>query len=339
MRVRLATESDRDVLRRLWEEFSAGGPPPPWVEDAARKAWRDIDDSVDQGLAFLFENGGQAVGFAFGLERSRRVVELTDVYVRPEVRKTGVATALIRAFVAAARDHGADVMTVTTGVRNEAARALYEGIGFRAESLNLVAKIEALERGLERMEGPRSHGSIHVQTDDLSAVERGVREFVPRLPGRSRGSVIVPPRNGWTSVYDELCDREPEMRRRLARELSSRMGAVVFALGIEEGVLVRYLLFDRGQVVDEYLSVPEHRGPLPPGDVIGLAANARVLARLTGADPGRIREAAPTARSPSELPPAADLVAGLADAIGLEGGRHGYEAALERPNAVKISRL
>jgi hypothetical protein len=33
---------------------------------------------------------------------------------------------------------------------------------------------------------------------------------------------------------------------------------------------VRYALFDRGGAVDEYASVPEYRGPLPPGDVVAL---------------------------------------------------------------------
>ena len=37
------------------------------------------------------------------------------------------------------------------------------------------------------------------------------------------------------------------------------------------------ILFERGSIVDEYLSVPEFYGPLPPGDVVGLAANPRVV--------------------------------------------------------------
>ena len=47
---------------------------------------------------------------------------------------------------------------------------------------------------------------------------------------------------------------------------------------------------DRGGIVDEYRSVPEFYGPLPPGDVIGLAANPTVLARLTGADPQDVKQ-------------------------------------------------
>jgi hypothetical protein len=91
----------------------------------------------------------------------------------------------------------------------------------------------------------------------------------------------------------------------------------VVALGIEAGAVVRYSLFDRGAIVDEYLSVPEFHGPLPPGDVIALGANPTVVARLTGADPQRVREVARTAATPSELPPAADLLAEIANVLGV----------------------
>ena len=107
-----------------------------------------------------------------------------------------------------------------------------------------------------------------------------------RLPGGSQGSVVLPPRDGWTSAYDELCDREPEMLRRLAKELSDRMGALVLALGVEEGAVVRYIALERGRVVDEYLSVPEFYGPLPPGEVIGAGREPPLDGAADGADPG-----------------------------------------------------
>ncbi len=87
---------------------------------------------------------------------------------------------------------------------------------------------------------------MHVQTDDLDGVIRAVRQFVPRMPGGSKGSVVAPPRNGWIGVYDELTDRNPEMLRRLAREISDRMGAVVLLLGVEEGQVVRFVLSSAG---------------------------------------------------------------------------------------------
>ena len=81
------------------------------------------------------------------------------------------------------------------------------------------------------------------------------------------------------------------------------------------------------EYADEYLSVPEYYGPLPPGDVIALGANPTVLARLTGADPARIRAVAPTGTAPDELPPAEELLRELAQAIGLQGAERGFEGA------------
>jgi hypothetical protein len=209
--------------------------------------------------------------------------------------------------------------------------------GFHEEARIFRAPIELVDRLLAGAREP-SFGSVHVQTDDMEAVVRAVRQFVPRLPGGSAGSVVAPPRDGWTAVYDELCDREPEMLRRLARELSDRMGAVVLLIGVEEGSVVRFVFFERGRVMDEYLSVPEYHGPLPPGDVIGLGANPTVVARLTGAEPGRIREVARTAPHAGELPPARELIESIAEVIGLQGAGHGYEGAEQIPDAAVIPR-
>ena len=251
------------------------------------------------------------------------------------MRIDGVPTEDVLADVLArARANGDGEIVVET--THEAGDAWIRA-GFTELSRTLRGSVEALERHLGAAK-QASFGSIHIQTDDVEAVVRAVRQFVPRLPGRSRGSVVVPPREGWTSVYDELCDREPEMLRRLARELSDRMGAFVLAMGAEEGRVVRYIAFERGRVVDEYLSVPEYYGPLPPGEVIALGANPRVIARMTGADPNEVREAARTARSPDDLPPAAELLTRLAAIFAIEGAEHGYERAAERPDAIVLPR-
>ena len=240
----------------------------------------------------------------------------------------------LRELIAAARKQGAEEVVVET--THEAGDAWIRA-GFLELARVLVAPVDALEAhvGAER---EASFGSIHVQSDDVEAVVRAVRQFVPRLPGNSRGSVVVPPRDGWTSVYDELCDREPEMLRRLARELSDRMGAFVLAIGTEEGRVVRYVALDRGRAVDEYLSVPEYYGPLPPGEVIALGANPRLMARLTGADADRVREIARTARSPDEVPAAHELLRALGEAFGLPGADHGYEEAAGADGVIPIER-
>ncbi len=128
------------------------------------------------------------------------------------------------------------------------------------------------------------------------------------------------------------------MLRRLARELSDRMGAFVLAIGVEEGKVVRYVALERGRIVDEYLSVPEFYGPLPPGEVIALGANPRLMARMTGAETEAVREVAQTGKSPEALPPARELLAGIAGVFSLPGAGYDYAAARERPDAIDLPR-
>ncbi len=241
---------------------------------------------------------------------------------------------VLRELIDAARAAGAERLEIET--THEAGDAWIRA-GFTETARLLEAPVETLESHLGSQKEP-SYGSIHIQSDDVDAVERAVRQFVPRLPGGSRGSVVVPPDEGWTSVYDELCDREPEMLRRLARELSDRMGAFVVTMGVEEGRVVRYIALERGRVVDEYLSVPEYYGPLPPGEVIALGANPRLMARMTGADLESVRAIAKTARTPDELQPPAELLAQLAQAFGIARGAHGYAAAVSAPGVIDVPR-
>ena len=188
------------------------------------------------------------------------------------------------------------------------------------------------------MTRPRRTGRFTSRRTTFDGVVKSVEIYVPRLPGGSKGSVVSQPRNGWITIYDELCDRDPEMLRRLALDISNRMAPVVLLLGVEEEAVVRYVLVERGRIVDEYVSVPEYYGPLPPGDVVGLGANPTVAHRLTGADPARVREVARIAESTSELPPVAELVTELATLLGVEGAEYGYAKARELPGAVVIDR-
>ncbi len=240
----------------------------------------------------------------------------------------------LRELVDAARAAGEDHILIETS--HDAGDAWIRA-GFSEVTRVLTAPVEAIESHLGSEHEP-SFGSIHVQSDDVDAVTRAVRQFVPRLPGHSTGSVVIHPREGWTSIYDELCDREPEMLRRLARELSDRMGAFVVAIGAEEGAVVRYVALERGRVVDEYLSVPEFYGSLPPGDVIAFGANPRLMARLTGADPDAVRETARTARAAEELPPADELLAAIATLFSLPGATHGYAEARGADGAIDLPR-
>jgi hypothetical protein len=230
-------------------------------------------------------------------KRGSRVWFVDVVYVRPEARGRGVGTDLIRA---AAEQLCSDaVLELDVLESNAGARRLYERLGFRTVERTLALEVRP------RREGGPTYGAVHVQTDDVDAVQRNAAKVLHADAQVTLGS-------GWVRV-----DAEPDKLRNLARELSFTSGVAV-ALSVEEGAVVRYLLFDRGSMVDEYASVPEFHGELPPGDVIALGANPTVVARLTNADPARVRAVARTAASPEELPPAEDLYRQIADVFGVE---------------------
>lgn len=336
MSVRRTTSSDRDALHELYAEFFAEWPPPPYYGVELEAELAEVDEMLEGELAFIAERDGEAVGFALARRKEGTWGLLSDIYVRPAARRLGLATELAGAVAQALRETGVTHVVLSVDMKNRIAQAAYERWGFRAQTLTLAAEIDELSAGLADREKGLSFGSVHVQTDDAGAVVRAVRQYVPRLPGASEGTVVSPPRQGWVAVYDELCDREPDLLKRLARELSDRMGAVTLAIGLERGEVVHYLLYERGRMVDEYLSTPTYYGELPPGDAVALGANATVVARLTGADPKEVRSVAQTASTPGELPPGPQLLAAIARAMGIEGAGHSYAEAAELPGSERI---
>ncbi len=339
MSVRRATTGDYEVIASLWQDFDHEFPPPAHqgATDVEQEL-AEVAEILESELAFVGEDDdGLVVGFALVRRTSERLATLTDLYVTPSARGSGIGVRIMREVVATLRDDGVEHVDLNVLATNALARSFYSRWGFREQVIVMAGSIADLEARLGRVESG-SFGSIHLQSDDLSGVETAVRQFVPRLPGGSRGSLVAPPRHGWIAVYDDVCDRDPEMLRRLGRELSDRLGAVALLLGVEQDEVVRMILFERGRIVDEYLSVPEYHGPLPPGDVIGLQANPRVVSRLTGADPEAIRRVAPSATSPADLPPARDLLRDLAAAIGIEGSAHGWADAEDVDGLIRIER-
>ena len=321
--IRPATPDDLPLVRELWLEFEAEVPDAEWREDDSEQDIAALDARVEDGVVLVAEQDGQAVGVAVAAKTGAHVGFLDVLYVRRAARRSGVAAELLRATAARLRELGAEVLELEVLASNEAARAIYDGWGFAPVELTLAARLDTLEqRVVPRPAGP-TFASIHVQTDDGGAVERAVHKVLPRL-GRSAGTNVTGPRNGWVAVHDELCDREPRLLQRLARELSYSLASVVLAIGVEEGAVVRYNLWDRGSSVDEYLSVPEYFGELPPGDVVALGANPTVVARLTGADAREVRAIARTAASPADLPPALELVRAIAGMMGIAEADHGW---------------
>lgn len=310
--IRRATEADEQVLRDLWEEFEREVPweleePETWADE-----WPDTLDDLRGGGVFVAEDDQGAVGVA-RIEapvRGRAHVQL--VHVRERGRRRGIATALMRECVADAKSRGARFVSLDVLASNDRARTVWRRLGFTEAQVMMASPLESLEERLAGRPEGAHRATTHVQSDDEISVGRAIAQFLPRLESpdvRSGGS--------WTRVADPVFDRDRDAHARFAQELSDRLGAVTVALA-QEGEVVRFRLYERGRMVDEYLSVPTWYGELPKGDELALEANPTLVARLTGAERDAVRRVARTAPSPADLPPAAELYEQIATLMGLE---------------------
>jgi ribosomal protein S18 acetylase RimI-like enzyme len=304
--IRAATSDDLPLVRELWQAFSAEIPDESWREDDTDEDLAALERLVGEEIVLLADDQGLAVARRQG----ERLGFLDIVYVRPEARRSGLGAQLVREAVTRLREAGVEMLELEVLASNTEARAIYERWGLKPVELTLGAPLAELEQRLAPPEGP-TFGFVHVQTDDVEKVKRDATKFLRLDPG-------VEVEGNWIRVRSDATDEDPERLRALGKELSYTSGGVVLALGVQRGVVVRYDLFDRGSDIDEYLSVPEYFGPLPPGDAYALGANATVVGRLTGADPRRVREVARTAASPADLPPAQELYEQIATVMGVQ---------------------
>jgi len=325
--IREATEADIPVMEELVaayeDDFWARPHPLPALPDTYLR----------EGRLLVAELEGQVVGMAKG-EIRHGLGHINFVYLRPEARGQGGGKELVRELLGFFRAEGVEHVTLNVDTSNDQALNVWRRLGFVEYRRSLTSELAALESRLAGGNAP-SIGSVHVQTDDQGAVEKGVRRFGPRVV-RSRASVVSAPHNGWIGVYDDAAAAQPERLRKIASELSNVTGGVVLALTAERGAVVRLIAFERSRMMDEYLSVPEYYGALPPGDAMALRVNPTLLARLTGAEPAAIRAVARTADSPAELPPAEQLFDELAEVLGIEGAGLSSDEAEQLDGSVTV---
>lgn len=312
MIIRRATEADEAALRDLWEDFEREVPwtleqPETWDDE-----WPDTLDDLRGGGVFLAEDdeGAVAVARIGAPVRGRAHIQL--VHVRARARRQGVAKALLRECVTEARGRGAAHVSLQVLTSNVPAQLVWDRLGFEEYAKFMAASIGDLEARLAERKPGESRATTHVQSDDEVSVERAVAQFIPRL---ERPDVRAT--DSWIRIADPVFDHDREAHGRFARELSDRLGAVTVALALE-GEVVRFRLYERGRMVDEYLSVPTYYGALSKGDELALAANPTLVSRMTGARRDDVRRVARTAASPVELPPPAELYEQIGRLMGLE---------------------
>jgi ribosomal protein S18 acetylase RimI-like enzyme len=308
--IRRATEADEPILRELWEEFEREVPweieePETWADE-----WRDTLADIAAGGVFLAEDEDGPLGVARVEPAVRGRAHVQLVHVRQRGRRLGIAKGLLRECVGHARDGGARFVSLDVLRSNELAIKVWHRLGFEESQYLMAARVDQLEQRLDERSSGDQRASTHVQTDDEVSVQRAIAQFVPRLD-----SPRVTSSDSWIRVGDPLFDHDRDAHGRFTKELSERLGAVTVALA-QEGEVVRFRLYERGRMVDEYLSVPTYYGELSKGDELALEANPTLIARLTGADRDEVRRVVRTAGSPSELP--AGLYEEIAALLGLE---------------------
>lgn len=134
-RVRPAHVEDAGVLAELIAAFSGD------QGDAAAVAQRMLACAITE-VALLAETPQGIDGFA-----CLRVVPavadrfphalLTELFVRPERRRSGIGRDLVHAAEARARERGATALWLFTGRQNSAAQDFYQSLGYSADMLGL----------------------------------------------------------------------------------------------------------------------------------------------------------------------------------------------------------
>jgi GNAT superfamily N-acetyltransferase len=312
--IRRATEADEATIRELWQEFQDEVPqadgffPETWDGE-----WSDVQENLATGAVFLAEDDAGPVAVARLQEMQQGSSHVHLVYVRPRARRQGVTKALLRACAEVAREQGAETLSLEVLIANEVGRAAWQQLGFKDVWVGMAQPLATLDVRLAQAEDPGDwRATTHVQSDDEVSVERAVGQFLPRL-----AAAEVRSNESWMRVVDPVLDRDRDAHGRFAKELSERLGAVTVALALE-GEVVRFRLYERGRMVDEYLSVPTYYGALPKGDELALAANPTLVSRLTGAERDDVKRVARNASSPAELPSAPELYEQIARLMGLE---------------------
>ena len=151
VQIRDARPEDHEFILGLVPHLHAFGPP-PWRDARQMTA---VDERVIRealegrwpgSSVLVAEDGrGQRVGFIHLCDEQDYYGgpcgHVGDVVVAPEARGQGVGKALLAAGEQWARGRGYRLLTLNVFLGNEKARALYEDLGFRPETVRHVKEL------------------------------------------------------------------------------------------------------------------------------------------------------------------------------------------------------
>ena len=192
MRIRRATEADLPVLERFWRAFLAEIPEPAHIVVDPVAEVAEIAETVRDETALVAEDdAGEVLGYALARRHEGRVGAADGSLRRPAgspARGGGGARPRGRGRVPRRRRGVPPARGVPS---NAPARSVYARWGFRETSSSSWRRSTTLARTSRRAR--RRHVvRLDPRPDRRRRSGRSaVRQFVPRLPGRSRGSIVV----------------------------------------------------------------------------------------------------------------------------------------------------
>jgi GNAT superfamily N-acetyltransferase len=149
--VRRAQQRDCEAVARLSNEAGReAGSPSALDAELVRKHGFGQQPLFEVFLAEA-RRGGPVIGHAiitkgFDTRRAIATVELCQLYVRPEHRRSGVARIMMASIAKRASEIGARDLTITTGVENAAARKFFAAIGAKeAQALVFAMNADGIE--------------------------------------------------------------------------------------------------------------------------------------------------------------------------------------------------
>lgn len=99
--------------------------------------------------------------------------------------------------------------------------------------------------------------NCHVRTSDKSLCVKALQGTI-----HSR-ALISESKNGWITVYDESSESQDiEELRRLGQGISAGLKTAVFCFLVHDSDIFVYLLYDKGEFVDQFDSRPDYFGPV-----------------------------------------------------------------------------
>ena len=167
MLIRVYEDRDKQPVRELFLRVNRSMAPADLRAEFEAYILRSLDEEIDRIPAYYAERAGgfwvaedadTLVGM-YGLERiSQDVIELRRMYVAPEMRRRGIARALLEHAELQCRWIGAATLTLSTSEVQQAALGLYRNAGFHlvGEERSPAMTHKALGGGLRRFHFQKS---------------------------------------------------------------------------------------------------------------------------------------------------------------------------------------